>query len=487
MLAGSFVDPQNDVGASDIMLAAREGYHSVEHVKRYTAMGFGTDQGKVGNINGMAILARSSGQRYPEHRHDDVPAQLHPGDLRRHGGPGRRPRAVRPDPQNRDAPVARRAGRRVRKRRLSGNVPWYYPKPGESIHDAVNRECLATRNSVGIMDASTLGKIDIQGPDAGEFLNRIYTNGWLKLGINRARYGFMLGEDGMVMDDGVTVRLAENHYFMHTTTGGAARVLAWMERWLQTEWPELKVYLTSVTDHWATAAVVGPNSRKVVSEVCEGIDFSAEAFPFMSSREGLAAGVPARVNRISFSGELAFEVNVSANYGRHVWEALMAAGAQYDITPYGTETMHVLRAEKGYVIVGQDTDGSVTPVDLGMAGMIAKNKDFIGKRSLSRADCVRPDRKQLVGLLTEDPKAMLPEGGQIVLDPAAPSPVPMVGHVTSSYYSAVLGHSIALAVVKGGQQRPGETVHVPLADGRVIAAKIASPVFYDPEGARQNV
>ena len=481
-----FVDPQNDVSAADILLAAREGYHSVEHVKRYTAMGFGTDQGKVGNINGMAILAQALGNDIPSTGTTTFRPNYTPVSFGAMAG-----RDVGPELFD---PIRKTALHQWHEEHGAKfeNVgqwkrPWYYPKPGESMQDAVNRECLATRNSVGIMDASTLGKIDIQGPDAGEFLNRIYINGWLKLGINRARYGFMLGEDGMVMDDGVTIRLGEKHYFMHTTTGGAARVLAWMERWLQTEWPELKVYLTSVTDHWATAAVVGPNSRKVVSAVCEGIDFSAEAFPFMASREGLAAGVPARVNRISFSGELAFEVNVSANVGRHVWEALMAAGAQYNITPYGTETMHVLRAEKGYVIVGQDTDGSVTPVDLGMAGMIAKNKDFIGKRSLSRADCVRPDRKQLVGLLTEDPKGVLPEGGQIVLDPAAPSPVPMVGHVSSSYYSAVLDRSIALALIKGGQQRMGETVHIPLADGRVIGAKIASPVFYDPEGARQNV
>jgi sarcosine oxidase subunit alpha len=329
--------------------------------------------------------------------------------------------------------------------------------------------------------------VEIQGPDAAEFLNRIYTNGWSNLGIGRARYGFMLGEDGMVLDDGVTLRLAENRYYMHTTTGGAAHVLSWMERWLQTEWPELQVYMTSVTDHWMTAAVVGPNSHKVVSAVCDGIDFSAEAFPFMSSREGTAAGVPCRVNRISFSGELAYEVNVRADYGRHVWEALMAAGIAYDITPYGTETMHVLRAEKGYVIVGQDTDGSVTPLDLGMGWVLSKEKDYIGRRSLSRPDSVRKNRKQLVGLLTDDPKAVLPEGGQIVNDPQAATPVPMEGHVTSSYFSATLGHSIALALVKGGQSRHGDKVHVPLADGRVLGATITKPLFYDAEGARQNV
>jgi sarcosine oxidase subunit alpha len=352
--------------------------------------------------------------------------------------------------------------------------------------DAVNRECLATRKSVGIIDASTLGKIIIEGKDSGEFLNRLYTNAWIKLGINKARYGFMLGEDGMVMDDGVTIRLEENKYFMHTTTGGAAPVFSWMERWLQTEWPELEVFLTSVTDHWATAAVVGPNSRKVVSAVCEGIDFDAQAFPFMSSREGLVNGVEARVNRISFSGELAYEVNVPANYGLQMWESLIAAGEQYDITPYGTETMHVLRAEKGYVIVGQDTDGSVTPIDLGMDWVVSKLKDFIGKRSLFREDCVREGRKQLVGLLTLNGSDVLPEGGQIVEDPNLSIPIPMIGHVTSSYYSANLGYSIALALVKGGLSRMGETVHIPLPDGNVIAAKISSSIFYDADGEKQN-
>jgi len=355
------------------------------------------------------------------------------------------------------------------------------------MQDAVNRECLASRNGVGIIDASTLGKIVIEGRDAGEFLNRIYTNAWNKLGIGKARYGLMLGEDGMLMDDGVTIRLAEQRYFMHTTTGGAAPVLAWMERWLQTEWPELEVFMTSVTDHWATAAVVGPDSRKVVSQVCEGGDFAAEAFPFMSSREATVCGVAGRVNRISFSGELAYEVNVPANHGREMWEALMAAGEPYGITPYGTETMHVLRAEKGYVIVGQDTDGSVTPNDLGMDWALSKAKDFLGKRSLARPDCVRKGRKQLVGLLTENGVDVLPEGGQIVDDPAAPVPLPMIGHVTSSYYSACLGHPIALALVQDGRSRLGDIVHLPLADGRVLSARIGSPVFYDPEGVRQHV
>jgi sarcosine oxidase, subunit alpha len=305
--------------------------------------------------------------------------------------------------------------------------------------------------------------------------------------VGRCRYGLMLDENGMAMDDGVTTRLAGNHYLMTTTTGGAARVMAWLERWLQTEWPHLKVYLTSVTDHWATAAIAGPNSRKVVEAVCPDIDFSAAAFPFMSCREGTAAGIAARVVRISFSGELAYEVNVSANDALHVWNALMAAGAPYDITPYGTEAMHVLRAEKGFIIIGQDTDGSVTPIDLGMQWIIAKGKDFIGRRSLSRSDTAREGRKQLVGLLTENPREVLPEGSPVVEDAKASVPVPMLGHVTSSYFSACLERSIALALVKDGSNRMGKTVEVPLPTGKVIRAVVASTVFIDPDGARQNV
>ena len=480
-----FVDMQNDVGASDIMLAAREGYRSIEHVKRYTALGFGTDQGKISNINGMAILARSLGIEISDTGTTTFRPNYTPVTFGTIAGQDVGSKLF--EPVRKTAMHAWHEEQGAEFENVGQwKRPWYYPRPGESMHDAVDRECLATRNNVAIIDASTLGKIMIEGKDAGEFLNRIYTNAWKKLGINKARYGFMLGEDGMVLDDGVTIRLEENRYFMHTTTGGAAHVLSWMEHWLQTEWPELEVFMTSVTDHWATAAVVGPNSRKVVSAVCEGIDFDAEAFPFMSSREGTVRNIPARVNRISFSGELAYEVNVPANYGRRMWEALMAAGKRYDITPYGTETMHVLRAEKGYVIVGQDTDGSVTPNDLGMDWVLSKTKDFLGKRSLSREDCVRKDRKQLVGLLTENATDVLPEGGQIVEDPNAPMPVPMIGHVTSSYYSACLEHSIAMALVKGGLSRMGEMVHVPLADGKVISARISSSVFYDPEGVRHN-
>ncbi|MFT5505807.1 MAG: sarcosine oxidase subunit alpha [Gammaproteobacteria bacterium] len=482
----AYVDLQNDVGAADIELAAREGYQSVEHVKRYTAMGFGTDQGKLGNINGMAILAETLGQSIADtgtttFRPNYTPisfgsiAGQHLGD--RLFDPVRKTAMHEWHEEN--GAEFEDVGQWKR--------PWYYPKAGETIHDAVNRECLATRESVGILDASTLGKIEIKGKDSAEFLEMIYTNNWKKLEVGKGRYGFMLGEDGMVMDDGVTMRLADGHFYMHTTSGGAAGVLAWMERWLQTEWPDMEVFLTSVTDHWATAAVVGPNSRKVVSAICEGIDFTAQQFPFMGSRAGKIGDIECRVNRISFSGELAYEVNVPANYGRFMWEKLMEAGKPFNITPYGTETMHVLRAEKGYVIVGQDTDGSVTVDDLGLSWAISKTKqDFIGKRSLVRPDTIRKDRKQLVGLLTEDAKTVIPEGAQLVENPQAALPIPMIGHVSSSYYSACCGHSIAMALVKGGHSRMGETVYAPLASGRVIKATITDTNFYDKDGEKAN-
>ncbi|NLP65411.1 sarcosine oxidase subunit alpha family protein [Paraburkholderia sacchari] len=483
-----FVDFQNDVAASDILLAAREGFESVEHVKRYTAMGFGTDQGKLGNINGMAILAEALGKTIPEtgtttFRPNYTPVTFGTVAGRELGDfldPIRKTCIHEWHEEN--GALFEDVGNWKR--------PWYYPKKGEDMHAALKRECLAVRNSVGILDASTLGKIDIQGPDAAKLLNWMYTNPWLKLEVGKCRYGLMLDENGMVFDDGVTVRLGAQHYMMTTTTGGAARVLTWLERWLQTEWPDMKVRLASVTDHWATFAVVGPKSRKVLQKVCRDIDFDNAAFPFMSYRNGTVAGVKSRVMRISFSGELAYEVNVPANAGRAVWEAIMAAGAEFNITPYGTETMHVLRAEKGYIIVGQDTDGSVTPFDLGMGGLVSQTKDFLGRRSLKRSDTAKEGRKQFVGLLTDDAKFVLPEGGQIVdvnAQQKADGTTAMIGHVTSSYYSPILDRSIALAVVKGGHNKTGEYVAISMADGRRVKAKIASPIFYDTEGVRQHV
>lgn len=481
-----FVDLQNDVTAAGIELATREGFESVEHVKRYTALGFGTDQGKLGNINGLAIAARSMGISVAEmgttmFRPNYTPvtfgavAGRHCGHLF--------------DPKRYTAMHSWHLAQGAEFEDVGQwKRPWYFPRNGEDLHAAVARECKAVRESVGILDASTLGKIDIQGPDAREFLNRVYTNAWTKLDVGKARYGLMCKEDGMVFDDGVTACVGDNHFIMTTTTGGAARVMEWLELYHQTEWPEMKVYFTSVTDHWATMTLSGPNSRKLLAEVTD-IDLDKDAFPFMSWKEGKVGGVPARVFRISFTGELSYEVNVQADYALGVWKQLIEAGKKYNLTPYGTETMHVLRAEKGFIIVGQDTDGSVTPDDLGMGWCVGRNKPFswIGWRGMNRQDCLREDRKQLVGLKPLDPNKVLPEGAQLVFDPKQSIPMKMVGHVTSSYMSASLGHAFALAVVKGGLKRMGERVFAPLADGSVIEAEICSSVFYDPKGDRQNV
>ena len=491
-----FVDYQLDVTAADLELAAREGYRSVEHAKRYTALGFGTDQGKLGNVNGVAILANALGKSIAETGTTVFRPAYTPVSF---GALAGRDVGDLFDPE-RHTPLHswheqhdaawENVGRWKR--------PWYYPRAGESMPQAVARECLAARRSVAILDASTLGKIDIQGRDAAAFLDRIYTGGFLKLGVGRCRYGLMLREDGCIFDDGVVARLGEHRYLIHTTTGNAEAVLAWLELWRQTEWPELDVYCTSVTDHWATAVLVGPRSRAVLSKVCDDVDLSDAAFPFMSVRDGRVAGEPARIFRISFSGELSFEVNVAAAAAQRVWDALMDAGEAFDITPYGTETMHVLRAEKGFIIVGQDTDGSMTPDDMDLAWAVRHNKrfGFLGDRSLSLADHKRADRLQFVGLETVDGATVLPEGAQLVKEGAAPqraSPsassatCPMEGYVTSSYFSATLDRPIALAMVKAGRQRRGEIVHCPLADGRRISARIVSPIFYDPDGERQRV
>lgn len=485
-----FVDLQNDVTAAGIELATREGFESIEHIKRYTAMGFGTDQGKLGNINGMAIAARCLNRSIPEvgttvFRPNYTPVTF--GAI-----VGRHCRDLF-DPERYTALHQWHVERGAEFEDVGQwKRPWYYPQKmsgkTETMHEAVARECLAVREKVGILDASTLGKIDIQGPDAREFLARIYTNKWEKLAVGKCRYGLMCKDDGMVTDDGVTSCLAENHFLMTTTTGGAAAILEWLELWHQTEWPELDVYFSSVTDHWATMTITGPEARKLLAEISD-IDLDRDSFKFMDWRSGKVAGVPARVFRISFTGELTFEINVQANYAMHVWQTLFKHGEKYGLTPYGTETMHVLRAEKGFIIVGQETDGSVTPEDLGMQWCVGYDKPYswIGKRALTRSDTKRENRKQLVGLRPKDPKVILEEGAQIVLDPKHAIPMPMVGHVTSSYYSPILDSGFALAVVKGGHQKLGETVYLPMADGQTHEAEIVSTVFYDPKGERQHV
>src|SRR5579864_1187907 len=352
-----------------------------------------------------------------------------------------------------------------------------FPRGAEDMHAAVARECLAVRHSCGIFDASTLGKIEVVGKDAATFMNRMYVNAWANLGVGRCKYGVLLRDDGFVFDDGVVARLAEDRFHVTTTTGGAARVPALMEDYVQTEWRDLDVWLTSTSEQWAVIAVQGPNARKVLAELIQDVDLSAQALPHMSMARGHICGVPMMLFRVSFTGELGFEVNVPADYGLPVWEAIYAAGQAHGMTEYGTETMHVLRAEKGYIIVGQDTDGTVTPQDAGLGWAVGKNKpDFLGKRSLMRASMAAPTRKQLVGLQTLDPRIVIEEGAQIAVDAQQRPPFRPIGHVTSSYLSANLERSIALAMIAGGRERIGQTLYVS-SPGESIPVKVTSTVF----------
>ncbi len=480
-----FVDLQRDATVADVLRATGAGLRSVEHVKRYTTIGTAHDQGRTSGVIASGIVADALGADIATLGTTTFRPPYTPVAFAALAG---RDRGALFDPV-RVTPL--HAWHTAHGAEFENVGQWKrprcYPRPGESMDRAVLRECRAAREGVALMDGSTLGKVSVQGPDAGELLDRLYTNLISTLKPGAARYGVMCGVDGMVLDDGTVIRVAEEEFLLTTTTGNAAKILDWMEEWLQTEWPHLRVTLTSVTDHWVTVPLVGPDSRAVLAAVAPDLDVANAAFPFMTWRDATVAGIPARICRISFSGELAYEVNVRGWEGPRLWEALIAAGEPYGITPYGTETMHVLRAEKGYPIIGQDTDGTVTPQDLGLGWAVSRKKpDFIGKRSFTRAENLRPDRKQLVGLLPEDPSLRLPEGAQLIATAAVPAPpVPMLGHVTSSYRSAALGRTFALALVKAGRERIGDTLYAPLEEG-VHPVRITDPVLYDKEGTRRD-
>jgi len=476
-----FVDFQNDVTAKDIKIALSEGLQSIEHVKRYTTNGMATDQGKTSNVNALGIISELTGQdmsylgtttfRLP---YTPVTFGAIAGRFVKEFFDIERTTSIHSWHVNNNA-LFEDVGQWKR--------PWYFPKNNETMNEAVNREVKATRDSLGILDASTLGKIDLKGRDVSEFLNRVYTNAWSKLAIGKCRYGVMLGDDGMVIDDGVTTRLGEHHYVMTTTTGNAASVMSKLEDWLQTEWPELEVYLTSITEQFGTISLNGPNSRKIMGSLFPHEDFSSESFPHMSFKELKIDNTICRVMRISFTGEICYEINIPASYALSLWNKCMELGKGFNITPYGTEAMHVLRAEKGFIIVGQETDGSVTPVDLNMNWIVNKKKyDFVGKRALYRSDTIKEDRKQLVGILTEDPSVVLEEGAQLV-EIETSLPMLMVGHITSSYYSPNLGRSIALALVKSGTKKIGSKLIVPMLN-KSVEVEITNPVFIDPQNER---
>jgi sarcosine oxidase, subunit alpha len=481
-----FIDFQNDVTAADLELAQREGYESVEHTKRYTTFGMATDQGKTSNLNGLGILSEATGKSIPEIGVTTFRPPYTPfsfgviaGNLTKDLFLPIRRTAVYQWHVDQGAvfePVGqwRRA--------------YTYPKGTEDKHAAIDREILAVRKKLGLLDASTLGKIEIKGPDAAEFLDRMYTNMFSTLKVGKCRYGLMMNELGFLTDDGVTVRLADDHFLMHTTSGGADRIAAWLEEWLQTEWTHYKVFVTPVTEQWSQFAIAGPRARDVLKKLEPSFDISNEALPHMSFVEGKLGPYSVRLFRISFSGELSYEVATPANHGLSLWQDIIAAGAEFGLEPYGTEALHVLRAEKGYIVVGDETDGTTTPIDVGLDGLVSKKKaDFIGKRSLEQSYLKGANRKQLVGLLTEDPNDVLPDGAYAVRHVKDKPPMEMIGQVTSSYKSPTLGRSIAMALIENGKSRMGETVSFPLPGGKVIRAVITDTVFYDKEGAKLNV
>ncbi|MFN3745379.1 MAG: sarcosine oxidase subunit alpha family protein [Hyphomicrobiaceae bacterium] len=478
----AFVDFQHDVTVRDLKLAVREGFRAIEHVKRYTTTGMATDQGKTSNLNALAIVADHLDKPIPAVGLTTFRQPYTPVSFGTIAGTSRGNLfdPVRRTPCDGWAQAAGAvfedvgAWKRAR----------YFPRGSEDMAAAVARECRTVRSTVGMFDASTLGKIEVVGPDAAAFLDRIYVNSFEKLGVGWCRYGVLLNEAGFIIDDGVIGRLAPDRFHVTTTTGGAARVLHMMEDYAQTEFPDLKVWLTSTTEQWAVIAVQGPRARDVLAPLVDGPELDAVAFPHMSLRTARVCGVEARIFRVSFTGELGFEINVPADFGADVWEAAWREVRKHDGCAYGTETMHVLRAEKGFIIVGQETDGTVTPDDVGLGWAIGRSKrDFVGLRSLSRPDMVRGGRKQLVGLLTADPKVVLEEGAQVTEEARPPAGTPALGHVSSAYWSAALGRSIALALVADGRARIGTKLNVPMPGGDV-AVEVVAPVFLDPKGER---
>ncbi len=481
----AWLDYQNDVKVSDVQLAAREGYESVEHTKRYTTLGMATDQGKLSNINGLAVLSESLGQAIPDTGTTTFRPPYTPISMGSIAGEARGEvfQPLRRTPMHAWHEANGAHWEPVGHWRRA----YTYLKGGESVHDAVNREILATRESLGLLDASTLGKLIVKGPDAGKFLDMLYTNMMSSLKPGKCRYGLMCSENGFLSDDGVVVRLDEETFLCHTTTGGAERIHGHMEEWLQTEWWDWKVYVTNVTEQWAQIGVVGPNSRKVLEKL-GGTDVSPEALAFMEYKQGKLGAFDARIFRISFAGELSYEIAVPASQGQALWDALMEAGEEFNATPYGTEAMHVMRAEKGFIMIGDETDGTIIPQDLGLNWAISKKKeDFIGKRAQERTFMTSPDRWQLVGLETTD-RSVIPDGAYCVAEGEnANGQRNVQGRVTSTYYSPTLGRGIAMGLLHDGPNRMGEIVDFPGTDGKIYQAKVVSPVFYDPEGEKQNV
>jgi len=482
--AKSFVDLQNDVTREDVALAAREGYRSVELLKRYTTLGMATDQGKTSNLNGHAIMAALTERAIPEVGTTTSRPPYTPVAIAAFAGPHR--------------------GKHFKPTRLTAGHGWahergatfvetgqwlraqWFAAPGETNWlETVSREVKAVRGSVGVCDVSTLGKIDIQGVDCGAFLDRVYVNLFSTLGVGRVRYGLMLREDGCVMDDGTTARLAAHHYVMSTTTANAAKVMQHLEHARQVLWPDLDVQLVSITEQWAQYAIAGPNSRRLLERLLgSAADISNTAFPYLACAEFSWRGIPARLFRISFSGEMAYELAVPARYGDAVIRAIMAAGDEFGIVPYGTEALGVMRIEKGHV-AGNELNGTTTAADLGLGKMMSKKKDFIGRVLAGRPGLADPDRPSIVGVIPVDKSARLYAGAHFLTSGADATLENDQGYITSVAFSPMLGVWVGLGLLTRGPQRLGERIraHSPIRGGDVDV-EIVSPVFFDPQGAR---
>ncbi|WP_371153897.1 sarcosine oxidase subunit alpha family protein [Jannaschia sp. 2305UL9-9] len=483
--AKMWLDYQNDVKVSDVRLAAQEGFESVEHAKRYTTLGMATDQGKLSNINGLAVLADRLDQAIPDVGTTTFRPPYTPVTIGALAGEahGTLFQPIRKTPMH-DWHEARGA---YMEPVGQWRRPYCYPVGRESHAEAVTREVKNTRQSLGLLDASTLGKILVRGPDAGRFLDMIYTNMMSTLKVGRCRYGLMCDENGFLMDDGVVARIDDQTWLCHTTTGGADHIHGWMEDWLQCEWWDWKVHTVNLTEQYAQIAVVGPNARKTL-EALGGMDVSADSLPFMAWADGTLGGFDVRAYRISFSGELSYEIAVPAAQGQALWDALLQAGAAFDVTPYGTEALHVLRAEKGFIMIGDETDGTVIPQDLGLDWAISKKKDdFLGKRGQQRVEFHKPDRWKLVGLETLDGSVLEDGAYAIGQGTNANGQRNTEGRVTSTYYSPTLDRGIAMGLVARGPDRMGEVLHFTRIGKDPVEARIVSSVFFDPEGAKQNV
>ena len=477
-----FVDFQNDVSVSDIEIALREGYRSIEHVKRYTTLGMATDQGRTSNLNGLQLVSNIENKIVPEVGHTTFRPPFTPITIGTIVGRevGMEYMPTRKTPMHewheKNNAVFVDAGAWKR--------PRYYKQGNETLFEASKREAKNVRENVGICDVTTLGKIDIKGPDAAEFLNRVYTNAWMKLPVGKARYGLMLREDGIVMDDGTTTRISENHYHMTTTTAQAANVLSHLEYYLQIVWPELNVNVVSTTEQWAGAAIAGPKSRDMLSKLYPDLDVSNDALPFMGYKEADFFGVPSRIFRISFSGELAYEINVKSDHGMFMWEKMMEVGKEFGNQPYGTEALSTLRIEMGHV-AGPELDGRTIPSDVSLNGLVSKKKDFIGKNSLGREAFNVESRQKIVGLIPIDRKSSIPEGSHIVQDQNAKLPNPKLGHVSSSCWSVENNNPFSLAIMKDGKNMIGKKFFAvsPLKN-KSIEVEVISSHYVDPEGKR---